>query len=47
LSDQALMPFPSLKLGPGESARSHSADEFICISEIEDAIRTYLKVIRG
>ena len=47
LSDQALMPFPSLKLGPGESARSHSADEFICISEIEDAIRTYLKLIRG
>ena len=47
LSDQALMPFPSLKLGPGESARSHSADEFICISEIEDAIRTYLKIIRG
>ncbi len=47
LSDQALMPFPSLKLGPGESARSHSADEFICISELEDAIRTYLKVIRG
>ena len=47
LSDQALMPFPSLKLGPGESARSHSADEFICISEIEDAIRSYLKLIKG
>lgn len=41
LSDQALMPFPSFKLGPGESSRSHSADEFIRISEIEDAITTY------
>ena len=45
LSDQALMPFPSLKLGPGQSARSHSADEFICISEIEQAINTYIKLI--
>lgn len=38
LSDQALMPFSSFKLGPGESSRSHSADEFIRISEIADAI---------
>lgn len=45
LSDQALMHFPSLKLGPGQSARSHSADEFICISEIEQAIETYIKLI--
>ena len=45
LSDQALMPFPTFKLGPGESARSHSADEFICISEIEQALETYLKII--
>ena len=45
LSDQALMPFPSFKLGPGESARSHSADEFICISELEQALETYLKII--
>ena len=45
LSDQALMPFPSLKLGPGESSRSHSADEFIRISEIRDAIETYVKVL--
>ncbi len=45
LSDQALMPFPSLKLGPGESCRSHSADEFICISEIAQAIETYLMLI--
>ena len=45
LSDQALMPFPSFKLGPGQSARSHSADEFICISEIEQAIATYIKLL--
>ena len=45
LSDQALMPFPSFKLGPGESARSHSADEFICISEMERALDLYLKII--
>lgn len=47
LSDQALMPFPSLKLGPGESSRSHSADEFIRISEIRDAISTYVKLLTG
>ena len=45
LSDQALMPFPSFKLGPGQSARSHSADEFICISEIEQAIETYVRLL--
>ena len=45
LSDQALMPFPSFKLGPGDSARSHSADEFICFSEIEKAIATYVQLL--
>ena len=45
LSDQALMPFPSMKLGPGDSARSHSADEFIRISEIEQAIDTYVRLL--
>ncbi len=45
LSDQALMPFPSLKLGPGESSRSHSADEFICLSEMERALDIYLQVL--
>ena len=45
LSDQALMPFRSFKLGPGESSRSHSADEFIRISEIEHAIETYISLI--
>ncbi len=46
LSDQALMPFPSFKLGPGESSRSHSADEYICLSEIEDAIGKYFNLLR-
>ena len=45
LSDQALMPFPSFKLGPGESSRSHSADEFVCLSEIEKAIGNYCYLI--
>lgn len=45
LSDQALMPFPSFKLGPGQSSRSHSADEYIRISEIADAIETYVKLL--
>jgi len=45
LSDQALMPFPSLKLGPGQSSRSHSADEYIRISEIRDAIGTYVQLL--
>jgi acetylornithine deacetylase len=45
LSDQALMPFPSFKLGPGDSARSHSADEFIGINEIANAIETYVQLI--
>ena len=47
LSDQALMPFPSLKLGPGDSARSHAANEFIKISEIEQAIETYVGLLEG
>jgi acetylornithine deacetylase len=47
LSDQALMPFPSLKLGPGDSGRSHAADEFIKISEIQQAIDTYVGLLDG
>lgn len=47
LSDQALMRFPSFKLGPGESSRSHSADEFIRLSEIGHAIETYLKILKA
>lgn len=45
LSDQALMPWPSFKLGPGQSSRSHSADEYICISEIRDAIAAYIELL--
>ena len=47
LSDQALMRFPSVKIGPGDSARSHSADEFICGPEIRDAITTYVRLLDG
>ena len=44
-SDQALMRFPSVKIGPGDSARSHTADEFIHIREIEEGINTYIRLI--
>jgi len=47
LSDQALMKFPSLKMGPGKSSRSHTADEYILIDEIEDAIKIYLELLDG
>lgn len=47
LSDQALMPFPSLKMGPGDSSRSHTADEYIEIEEIHEAIRMYVKLLDG
>jgi acetylornithine deacetylase len=47
LSDQALMSFPSFKLGPGNSSRSHTADEFICVSELEEALQFYLDLLRG
>jgi acetylornithine deacetylase len=45
LSDQALMPFPTLKIGPGDSARSHTADEFIYVNEIEEGIGLYIKLL--
>ena len=45
LSDQALMPWPSLKMGPGDSARSHTADEFIRIPEIQNAISDYITLL--
>lgn len=47
LSDQALMPFHSLKMGPGKSSRSHTADEFIFIKEIEEAIALYMEILDG
>jgi acetylornithine deacetylase len=45
LSDQALIPYPSVKIGPGDSARSHTADEFIFIREIEKGIADYIKIL--
>lgn len=45
LSDQALMPFPSVKIGPGNSARSHAADEYIGLMEIREAIDTYVRLL--
>ncbi|MCR5821093.1 MAG: M20 family metallo-hydrolase [Bacteroidaceae bacterium] len=47
LSDQALMPFLSMKMGPGQSSRSHTADEFICIEEIRNAIDSYVHLLDG
>ncbi|MDR1729752.1 MAG: M20 family metallo-hydrolase [Prevotellaceae bacterium] len=47
LSDQALMPFASVKIGPGDSARSHSADEYIMIQEVKDAIEIYYDLLDG
>jgi acetylornithine deacetylase len=46
LSDQALMSFPTIKLGCGDSARSHTADEFIYVRQIEEGIKTYIRLIR-
>lgn len=44
-SDQALMNFPTLKLGPGDSARSHMADEYIYLREIEEGINGYCNLV--
>jgi acetylornithine deacetylase len=46
LSDQAVLSCPSLKLGPGDSTRSHTADEFIFIDEIEDGIELYIDLLK-
>ena len=45
LSDQAVLSCPSLKLGPGYSPRSHTADEFIYIAEIEEGIDIYIQLL--
>jgi acetylornithine deacetylase len=45
LSDQAMLKCPSLKLGPGDSTRSHSADEFIYVKEVEEGIEKYIKLL--
>ncbi len=44
-SDKALMPFPALKIGPGDSARSHTADEYIYIDEIKEGIELYIQLL--
>mgnify|MGYP002629199795 FL=1 len=46
LSDQSVLSCPSLKLGPGQSLRSHTADEFIYINEIEEGIDLYIKILK-
>jgi acetylornithine deacetylase len=45
-SDKALMPFPALKTGPGDSARSHTADEYIFLQEIEEGISGYIELLK-
>ncbi|BAO76092.1 M20 family metallo-hydrolase [Winogradskyella sp. PG-2] len=45
LSDQSVLSCPSLKLGPGDSTRSHTADEFIYLAEIEEGIDIYIKLL--
>lgn len=47
LSDQSLMSFPTVKIGPGDSARSHTADEYILLSEIRESIELYVKFLDG
>ena len=44
-SDKALMNFPSLKIGPGDSGRSHTADEYIYIDEIKEGIELYISLL--
>jgi acetylornithine deacetylase len=44
-SDKALMNFPALKIGPGDSARSHTADEYIYTTEIEQGIETLVHLL--
>jgi len=44
-SDQAVIPYPSIKIGPGDSARSHTADEYILISEMEEGFRIYVDLL--
>ncbi|RVU23495.1 M20/M25/M40 family metallo-hydrolase [Sandaracinomonas limnophila] len=45
LSDQALIPVPSIKIGPGHSGRSHTADEFIYLKELEKGLETYIQLL--
>jgi acetylornithine deacetylase len=45
LSDMALIPFPAVKMGPGDSARSHTAGEYIRIDELEQGLETYCQFL--
>ena len=47
LSDQAILTCPSLKLGPGDSARSHTADEYVTLTELEQAVPRYIELLDG
>lgn len=47
LSDQAVLSCPSLKMGPGKSTRSHQANEYILLSEIEEAIKIYIQLLES
>lgn len=46
-SDKALLPFPALKIGPGDSARSHTSDEYIYLREIEEGIDGYINILKN
>jgi acetylornithine deacetylase len=46
-SDQAIIPYPSVKIGPGDSARSHTANEFIYPEEIKTGIEIYIKLLEN
>lgn len=46
-SDQAIIPYSSIKIGPGDSARSHTANEYILISEMEEGLRIYIDLLTG
>ncbi len=46
-SDQAVISYPSIKIGPGDSARSHTANEYILISELEEGFRIYVDLLSG
>jgi acetylornithine deacetylase len=47
LSDQALLKIPSIKMGPGKSERSHTADEFIFVDELNQGLKTYIQLIQN
>jgi acetylornithine deacetylase len=42
-----VIPYPSIKMGPGDSARSHTANEYILVTEISEGIATYIRLLEG